>query len=251
MFRAIFYGMGAVSFAFGMAVTAMGQGRPSSPVEVVNTTPIPVTGVVTVASAPNAPVTVTTAPNAPVSVTGDVNVAGTVGVSGPVNVAGPVGVTNAPNTTLKVSDVNSAKKIPIQLKGTCHDVFGCGSVINYSVPNGKMLVIEFVSTRVFASVGIKGRVAIITCTGESACIDPPSFPGDPGSDRRNGYFLNPTEGSAGWTGSVNFAAASQNVLIYANDRDPVTVWAECSALNGSDCSFTIAMSGYLIDEPTP
>ena len=150
--KLMLYPIMSLFIALAVASTADAQpgNQPPLPVKVTNTEPIPVSGTVTVASSPGAPVSVT----------------------GNVNVAGQVTVTNAANTTLNVRDLNSVAKTPIQLTGSCNASeppgIGCSRIIAYNVPSGKLLIIEYVSTRFSGPDGTRGKVVIFTCMETSS-----------------------------------------------------------------------------------
>ena len=229
--KIITYGTITILIALAISTTAAAQSgnQPPLPVKVTNTDPIPVSGTVTVNSSSSTPLTVT----------------------GNVNVAGGVTVTNATNTALNVRDLNSVKKTPIRLQGSCFsgDVTTnqCARIINYVVPDGKILVIEMVSYKYGGPTGSRGKLTVQTCMLDFSC-----FSGGgpaPEIDRRDEYYLDPTGTEMNWSG-LGYAGTSQKVLIFGNDHGTVTMYGQCSP--GPTCfdnfRMEVTVSGYLIDK---
>jgi hypothetical protein len=234
--RVILSGIIAISIALAVSTTAGAQNEPRPlPVEVKNTAPISVTGTVNVASSPSAPLS----------------------VNGNVNVSGQVTVTNAATSPLTVRDLNSLVKKPIQLSGSCstsNTPLDC-SLVNYTVPNGKLLVIEYVSTRYAGPTGSRGKVVILTCMQEYSylCISSTGGPHPTTVDRRAEHYLDPTGvmSSGVWSFAYNHVATSQKVLIFGNDKASISIYGHCNpGLNcGDSFSIDVTVSGYLIDNP--
>jgi hypothetical protein len=218
-----------ITLLTALAAAAQNGNQPPLPVKVTNTDPIPVSGTVTVNSSSSTPLTVT----------------------GNVNVAGQVTVANAANTTLNVRDLNNVQKTPIQLFGSCNatDPLGCGRVINYSVPNGKFLVVEYISTRYSGPTGSRGQAVAQSCMPDNICFKV-FGPGDV-ADFRPRSYLEPTGIAGLWSGDTQHAGASQAVKIYANNNTAFTVYGQCSPAGTCSDSFSmeVTVSGYLIDKP--
>jgi len=200
IFRQVTFVLLVGAFVLAAHVTGLGQNPKPSPVPVN--------------------VTVVNAPSQPVPVTGTVNV-GNLG-SSPLPVTGTVGVENAAGSSFLTRSVDGPTR-----QRVFHSFYGTDS--GYKVPDGKLLVIDYISG--------------IVATGTT---DPmPLMVVDPGiSDLTRFYYLTPNSwfdvfGTRAWvlgTQTQMFFPAGNIVVVHISDLS-----------KGQPTNFSY--HGYLVDVP--
>lgn len=189
------------------------------PVSVTNT-PLPVQGTISVGNTPSVNVA-----NTPT-----VNLASgsTVSVTNPVD-------TNSNPVTLITRDHDNPAKQYIQLQTSCTNLTGACEPSIYTVPTGKILIIEFASVEASLPAGQSVRLILQVLS-------------DPlGSSFVNHYlpWSDPAPTASGIGG--NFAMVGQNIRAYASAGNVIRTVAERTDAFTGTASATFSISGYLVD----
>ena len=200
-FRETTFVLLAIGFVVAADVTALGQNPKPSP--------SPVTAIV-----------VNTA-SQPVPVSGTVNV-GNLG-SSPLPVSGVVGVQNAVGSSLQTRNLDAPTRQRVH-----HFFFGNPS--SYTVPDGKLLVIDYISGMVVSAQ-----------TDPMPMMEIYSTPA-PGVD----YFITPNSWIDDHFGSRHWVWATQTQMFFPAG----SVWAlQYAGVSGSGTVENFSFNGYLVDVP--
>jgi hypothetical protein len=144
-------------------------------------------------------------------------------VNTPLPVTGTISVGNLGDSPLPVRDVDNPARQPVQFK--------LGATDSYTVPNGKRLVIEYVSAEIFSFSSCTLTVARLKTTAG-------------GVEQEHQFYLQ----LVGTNVTNRYYAANQQTRLYA---DPNTEVVPGSALvcSGFNQIQSTVISGYLVDLP--
>jgi hypothetical protein len=166
-------------------------------------------------------------------------------------VSGKVSVDNTPNVQVAntaanpalVRNVDEGSRQPFHLQLRLDLPSGTDSQsVSFTLPSGKRLVIEFVSMRGILPPNQSVFMNILTYA-------PTLFNGQLGV---GSAFHNPLVVDQGMFGVQHFVGVAQQLRIYAEPNQPVRVdiGRDLSfQFPGGEASFTVTLSGYLVDVP--
>jgi len=154
--------------------------------------------------------------------------------SRPVAGANPSQVTVV-NTPLPVSDVNNPLRQPVQLYSECQAQPNCGFNPFYTVPSGKLLVIETVTASMQVPSGQKALVTLFV--QDPAVLHPASF-----------FITLEPQGTFTIGNAVDIFTGTHRVQIYAGAGQTVSVGGQQNASTGF-VDLRFSLSGYLVDCP--